>query len=56
MATDVAGRGIHVDGISHVVNFNIPENPDDYVRPHRADGSCGGNGTIDHVCLRDGVV
>ena len=31
VATDVAGRGIHVDGVSHVVNFNIPENPDDYV-------------------------
>ena len=27
VATDVAGRGIHVEGISHVVNYNLPEDP-----------------------------
>ena len=31
VATDVAGRGIHVDGISHVINFDLPEDPEDYV-------------------------
>ena len=31
VATDVAGRGIHVEGISHVVNYNLPEDPEDYV-------------------------
>ena len=31
IATDVAGRGIHVDGVSHVVNFELPEDPEDYV-------------------------
>ena len=31
MATDIAGRGIDVPGITHVINFDIPENPDDYV-------------------------
>jgi ATP-dependent RNA helicase RhlB len=31
VATDVAGRGIHVDAISHVINFTLPEDPDDYV-------------------------
>jgi reverse gyrase len=25
VATDVAGRGIHIDGISHVINFTLPE-------------------------------
>ena len=29
IATDVAGRGIHVDGVSHVVNFTLPEQSDD---------------------------
>ena len=29
VATDVAGRGIHVDGISHVINFTLPEVADD---------------------------
>ena len=27
IATDVAGRGIHVDGVSHVVNYDLPEDP-----------------------------
>ena len=31
VATDVAGRGIHIDGISHVVNFHLPEEPENYV-------------------------
>ena len=31
IATDVAGRGIHVDGIAHVVNFDLPMDPEDYV-------------------------
>jgi len=31
VATDVAGRGIHVDGISHVVNYNLPMEPENYV-------------------------
>jgi ATP-dependent RNA helicase RhlE len=34
VATDIAGRGIDVPGIQHVINFDIPENADDYV--HRA--------------------
>ena len=31
VATDVAGRGIHVDGVSHVINYTLPEEPEDYV-------------------------
>ena len=31
VATDVVARGIDVDGISHVVNFDIPTNPEDYI-------------------------
>ena len=31
VATDVAGRGIHVDGISHVINYNLPMEPENYV-------------------------
>ncbi len=31
IATDVAGRGIHVDGVAHVVNFELPMDPEDYV-------------------------
>lgn len=31
VATDIAGRGIDVPGIEHVINFDIPESVDDYV-------------------------
>lgn len=34
VATDIAGRGIDIPGITHVINFDIPESTDDYV--HRA--------------------
>ena len=34
VATDIAGRGIDVPGITHVINFDIPENVEDYI--HRA--------------------
>lgn len=31
VATDIAGRGLDVSGISHIVNYDIPESCDDYV-------------------------
>ena len=31
VATDVMGRGIDVPGISHVINYDIPERPEDYL-------------------------
>jgi ATP-dependent RNA helicase RhlE len=31
VATDIASRGIDVDGISHVINFDFPMHPEDYV-------------------------
>ena len=31
IATDVAARGLDIEGISHVINYDIPENADDYI-------------------------
>ena len=31
VATDVASRGLHIEGISHVVNYDLPTDPEDYV-------------------------
>ncbi|KIQ58997.1 MULTISPECIES: ATP-dependent RNA helicase RhlB [Pseudomonas] len=44
VATDVAGRGIHIDGISHVINFTLPEVPDDYVHRIGRTGRAGAEG------------
>lgn len=44
VATDVAGRGIHIDNISHVINFNLPEDPEDYVHRIGRTGRAGASG------------
>ena len=54
VATDVAGRGIHVDNISHVVNYNLPEDPEDYVHRIGRTGRAGAKGiSISLVCESD---
>lgn len=44
IATDVAGRGIHVDGVSHVINYTLPEQSDDYVHRIGRTGRAGSQG------------
>ena len=44
VATDVAGRGIHVDGIELVVNYSLPEDPEDYVHRIGRTGRGGESG------------
>ena len=44
VATDVAGRGIHVEGVSHVINYNLPEDPEDYVHRIGRTGRAGATG------------
>lgn len=54
VATDVAGRGLHVDDISHVVNFTLPEEPEDYVHRIGRTGRAGATGTsISFACEDD---
>jgi ATP-dependent RNA helicase RhlB len=31
VATDVASRGLHVEGVTHVINYDVPQDPEDYV-------------------------
>ena len=45
VATDVAGRGIHVDGVTHVINYELPEDPEDYVHRIGRTGRAGASGT-----------
>jgi ATP-dependent RNA helicase RhlE len=44
VATDVAARGIHVDGISHVINFDPPQDRDSYVHRVGRTGRAGRSG------------
>ncbi len=44
VATDVAGRGIHVEGISHVINYDLPEDAEDYVHRIGRTGRAGAEG------------
>jgi ATP-dependent RNA helicase RhlB len=56
VATDVAGRGIHISGISHVVNFTLPEEPEDYVHRIGRTGRAGMTGTsISFACEDDAL-
>ena len=45
VATDLAQRGLDVEGISHVVNYDIPLDPDDYVHRIGRTGRAGASGT-----------
>jgi ATP-dependent RNA helicase RhlB len=54
IATDVAGRGIHVDGVSHVVNYTLPEHAEDYVHRIGRTGRAGESGiSISFACEDD---
>ncbi len=45
VATDVAARGIHVDGLDLVINFDMPRSGDEYVHRIGRTGRVGGDGT-----------
>jgi len=56
VATDVAGRGIHINDISHVVNFTLPEEPEDYVHRIGRTGRAGKSGiSISFACEDDAL-
>ncbi len=44
VATDIAARGIDVEGLSHVVNYNLPAVPEDYVHRVGRTGRAGNKG------------
>lgn len=44
VATDVASRGIHVESVSHVINFNLPQDAEEYVHRIGRTGRAGASG------------
>lgn len=45
IATDVASRGIHVDDIAHVINYDLPELAEDFIHRVGRTGRAGASGT-----------
>jgi len=45
VATDVAARGLHIENVIHVINFDLPSNVEDYVHRIGRTGRCGKLGT-----------
>ncbi|MGB8276287.1 MAG: DEAD/DEAH box helicase [Alphaproteobacteria bacterium] len=50
VATDIAARGIDVDGITHVINFDLPNEPESYVHRIGRTARAGANGTAISFC------
>ena len=54
VATDVAGRGIHIEDMDYVINFTLPHDPEDYVHRIGRTGRAGAAGTsISFACEED---
>ena len=45
VATDVASRGLHIENVSHVINYDLPEDSEDYVHRIGRTGRAGAVGT-----------
>ncbi|MBI4147798.1 DEAD/DEAH box helicase [Candidatus Woesearchaeota archaeon] len=60
VATDVAARGLHIDAVTHVFNYDLPRNPKDYIHRIGRTGRAGNSGnaisfvtTVDEPLLRN---
>jgi ATP-dependent RNA helicase RhlB len=54
VATDVAGRGIHIEGITFVVNYTLPYEAEDYVHRIGRTGRAGANGKAVSFACEEG--
>src|SRR5450755_1090822 len=52
VATDVAARGVHVEGIAHVVNYDLPQVPEDFIHRAGRTGRAGFRGTASTFSTR----
>ena len=55
VATDIAARGIDVDGISHVINYELPSEPESYVHRIGRTARAGAGGAAISFCDADEV-
>ena len=53
VATDVAARGIDIDGVTHVINYDMPVEPESYVHRIGRTGRAGADGIAISFCTAD---
>jgi ATP-dependent RNA helicase RhlE len=53
VATDIAARGIDIDGVTHVINFEVPNVPESYVHRIGRTARAGASGTALSFCAPD---
>lgn len=53
VATDVAARGIDIDGVTHVINYDMPVEPESYVHRIGRTGRAGADGIAISFCTSD---
>lgn len=53
VATDVAARGIDIDGVTHVINYDLPNEPESYVHRIGRTGRAGAEGLAISFCSSD---
>jgi len=51
IATDVASRGLHIEGVTHVINYDLPQDPEDYV--HRVGRTARAGAKGDAISFAD---
>jgi len=55
IATDVASRGLHIDGVSHVINYDLPQDAEDYVHRIGRTARAGAAGNALSLADEDGA-
>jgi ATP-dependent RNA helicase RhlB len=55
VATDVASRGLHIEGVSHVINYDLPQDSEDYVHRIGRTGRAGAEGDAVSFACEDYV-
>ena len=53
VATDLASRGIHVQDIAHVINYDLPEDPESFIHRAGRTGRAGGRGVASTLFARE---
>lgn len=55
IATDVASRGLHIEGVSHVINYDLPQDSEDYVHRIGRTARAGSEGKAISLADEDGA-